>query len=124
MSTIGRSPEISKGAGYWLMQKLLLIFFGTCLILAFSLARPGMPQSPIAVPYESMPDYAAYRGELLSKGWQPITNNPSISSGGFSELVCGNRVCSADWVHNSGQRTISILIWPDGDVYRVAPAIE
>lgn len=106
------------------MKRVLLILCGACLVLVFALSKAGMTQDSVSVPYESMPDYSVYRGELLSKGWQPIADNPSISSGGFPELICGNRVCSANWSHQSGQRTISVLIWTDGDVYRVAPAID
>lgn len=77
-----------------------------------------------------MPTYSDYREELLSERWRPVLNGGIPGTNSFPELICGNRICSAEWVHESGQRTIMITIWPTFDeaigelTYRVAPAID
>jgi hypothetical protein len=83
-----------------------------------------------SIPFESMPEYSTYRQELIRKGWRPTSVENFPVSDDFPELICGNRVCSADWSHTRGLREIMVTVWPDytsvpsRTIYRVAPAVE
>jgi hypothetical protein len=106
---------------------LLLMFFGLSLRLK---AQTSSPYDGVSIPFESMPEYSTYRQELIRKGWQPTSVESFPVSNAFPELICGNRVCSADWRHTRGSREIMVIVWPDHNsvpsrtTYRVAPAVE
>lgn len=75
-----------------------------------------------------MPEYPVYRDELIQSGWLPLQG---AGDGGFQELTCGRGLCSAEWQHESGSRTLTVILWPDGwdeennsQIYRVAPYIS
>lgn len=113
--------------------KLLAILTILFLFLGMSLRTSAQMSSPydgISVPFESMPEYSTYRQELVRKGWQPTSVESFSVSDTFPELICGNRVCSADWRHTRGSREIIVTVWPDDSsvssrtIYRVAPAVE
>lgn len=107
------------------MRRVLLIILSTGIAFFLGMSHPLKAQNSISVPYESMPNYSIYREELFSKEWQPVVyDSGALGYGGFPELSCGNRLCTAAWRHESGQRDISIVIWPDGELYRVAPAVN
>ncbi len=88
------------------------------------------PYDGVSVPFESMPEYSTYRQELIREGWQTTSVESFPVSNAFPELICGNRVCSADWRHTRGSREIMVIVWPDHNsvpsrtIYRVAPAVE
>lgn len=106
---------------------LFLLFFGLNLDLK---AQLSTSYDGVSVPFESMPEYSIYRQELIRKGWQATSAESFPVSDTFPELICGNRVCSADWRHTRGSREIIVTVWPDDrsvpsrTVYRVAPAVE
>jgi hypothetical protein len=115
-------------------RKILTISIISLLFLLVvnlkSQAQLSSPYDDASTPFESMPEYSTYRQELIRKGWQTtsIETFPVLDT--FPELVCGNRVCSADWKHESGSREIMVIVWPDYNsvssrtIYRVAPAVE
>lgn len=72
---------------------LSLLFFGLNLDLK---AQISSPYDGVSVPFESMPEYSTYRQELIRKGWQTTSVGSFPVSDTFPELICGNRVCSAD----------------------------
>jgi len=106
---------------------LLFLFFGLNLRTS---AQISSPYDGVSVPFESMPEYSVYRQELIRKGWQTTNVESFPVSDAFPELICGNRVCSADWRHTRGSREIMVIVWPDHNsvpsrtIYRVAPALE
>ena len=101
-------------------------FIPHALIAGLSLAWPVQAFAQ-PTPFSTMPEYAVYRAELLQAGWLP-TDETSVGTAGFSELICGRSICSARW--QSGQRTISITVWPTWDedtnqqIYRVSPQVH
>lgn len=103
------------------------LFFGLSLRTS---AQISSSYDDISTPFESMPEYSTYRQELIRKGWQPTSVESFPVSDAFPELMCGNRVCSADWRHTRGSREIMVIVWPDHNslpsrtIYRVAPAVE
>jgi hypothetical protein len=110
----------------------LLVTFAVVLAFCGGLqAQSSSPYDGIPIPFDSMPTYPVYRQELLRKGWQPVRLDSVTNSEEFQELVCGNRVCTAEWNHESGRRSMSVLVWPAGynsatnvTTYRVAPDVE
>jgi len=93
-------------------------------------AQMSSPYDSVSIPFESMPEYSTYRQELIRKGWRSTSVDNFPVSDAFPELICGNRVCSADWSHARGLREIMVTVWPDytsvpsRTIYRVAPAVE
>lgn len=93
-------------------------------------AQMSSPYEGVSIPFESMPEYSTYRQELIRKGWRSTSVESFPVSDAFPELICGNRVCSADWSHARGSREIVVIVWPDHTsvpsrtIYRVAPAVE
>lgn len=93
-------------------------------------AQTSSPYDGASIPFESMPEYSTYRQELIRKGWRSTSVENFPVSDAFPELVCGNRVCSADWKHLRESREIVVIVWPDytsvpsRTIYRVAPAVE
>lgn len=114
--------------------KLVIIFTIISLIfLGISSRIEAQMSSPYdgeSIPFESMPEYSTYRQELIRKGWRPTSLENFPVSDTFPELICGNRVCSADWSHTRESREIMVIVWPDytsvpsRTIYRVAPAVE
>jgi hypothetical protein len=111
----------------------IILAIATFLFLGISSrmeAQMSSPYDDASIPFESMPEYSTYRQELIRKGWRPTSVESFPVSDTFPELICGNRVCSADWNHTRGSREIMVIVWPDytsvpsRTIYRVAPAIE
>jgi hypothetical protein len=107
-----------------LVTSLVVLIFGQPIQ-----AQLSSPYDGPSIPYDSMPSYSTYRSELLNKGWQPI--RADFPTPEFPELLCGNRVCSAEWIYRNSQTKIDVLVWPSiydsrtrVTTYRVAPSVD
>ena len=78
------------------------------------------------VPVSSLPNYDTFRLDMLAAGWIPDFNHGPKRNDGtpmyrHPEVLCGNRICSAQWIAKSDRERIQIILWPDAEVgYRVA----
>jgi len=91
-----------------------------------SLSALVSPASADLLPTRGLALYADYRKEILRLGWKP---KPSISSiHGWSEVICGNRLCNAHFVSENGKQSLVLSIWqearPGRTDYYVAPSFE
>lgn len=77
-------------------------------------------------PVAALQAYADLRPALLRGGWrvveQDVSRNPDGSwQHGYPEILCGNRICSANWKDRGGREMIIVLWWDNRGIYRVAP---
>ncbi len=83
-----------------------------------------------SIPAVSLPSYQKFRADLLSAGWVPDYNYGTKKDDGspmylFPEVICGNRLCSAQWIGRSDRKKVVIVLWMDANGgFRVAPQIE
>lgn len=105
----------------------MVLRVGSPFMVAASLsAQPVMAQD---IPTSALTSYANFRTALLRYGWSPdgsygTKNVDGTSMYRYPEVICGNALCTAQWVARNGKK-FNIVLWPDsaGD-YRVAAQIE
>lgn len=101
-----------------------------CKLLA--LASLSLSAAPIVaqdLPTSALTSYDTFRAALLKYNWSPdesygIKNDNGSPMYKYPEIICGNSICTAQWVAKN-RKKINIVLWRDdaGD-YRVAPQID
>jgi hypothetical protein len=111
----------------WLGANTMKTLVGSCLMsLALCVGIPAFAQE---LPRNPLSLYSNYRAAMLSAGWKPIPQQGVTGRDGkpmyvYAEVVCGNRLCSADWSARDG-RKVSIALWRNtAGKLVVAPQIE
>jgi hypothetical protein len=83
--------------------------------------------NPQRVPTNGLSSYAEYRQEILKSGWIPKQSAVS-SVKGWSEVICGTKLCNANFTSSNGKKILSITIWVNvksgKTEYYVAPAFN
>ena len=96
-------------------------------LAAFSLSyAPAVAES---IPVSSLPLYEKFRVDLRRSGWVPdynygIKNDDGSPMYTYPEVVCGNGLCSAQWIGKIDRRRANFTLWRDDGRYRVAPQID
>jgi len=93
-------------------------------------ALTNVQASAETIPATSLPAYEKFRLDLLRSGWVPDYNYGAKLDDGspmyhFPEVVCGNRLCSAQWIGKTDRKRVVIVLWMDAKGgYVVAPQVE
>ena len=99
--------------------------------VALSLAAlPNAQAIAESIPVSALTSYENFRSDLLRSGWVPDYNYGAKHDDGspmylFPEVICGNKLCSAQWIGRTDRKRVVFVLWmdPNGG-YRVAPQIE
>ena len=81
------------------------------------------------VPSNQLTLYAKYRPAMLAAGWRPLAQQGVTDRNGrpmyvYAEVVCGTRLCSADWYGKDG-RKVTIVLWRNSaDKLVLAPQMD
>lgn len=98
-------------------------------IFTLSVASLTMPLKAQELPESALTSYTNFRAALLKYGWLPDRSYGAKMNDGtwmyrYPEVICGNSMCSAQWIARNG-RKLNIAIWMDDTgEYRVAPQID
>lgn len=99
------------------------------LALLVGVSVPLTPAFGQEMPNSALTNYATFRTALLRQGWSADrTWGPKQKDGTpmyrYPEVLCGNSMCSAQWVARN-KRKFNITLWKDdaGNL-RVAPQID
>ena len=104
-----------------------ILYFAVALTLTMLSNSPTAAES---VPISSMPTYEKFRADLIKIGWIPdfnygIKNDDGSPSYIYPEVICGNEICSAQWIAKSDRKRLVVVLWMDSNGgYRVAPQLE
>jgi hypothetical protein len=107
-------------------KQINMIRRSSYMLVAFLLAAPTVAQD---LPKSALTSYDSFRVALLKNGWLPddsygIKNDDVSAMYKFPEVICGNSLCTAQWIAKN-RRKLNIVLWRDdaGD-YRVAPQMD
>lgn len=104
-----------------LLSGILLISASGAISIGSALAQD--------LPISALTSYSAFRASLLRYGWTPdngygVRNQDGTPMYRYPEVICGNSLCTAQWIARNGKK-MNIVLWRDsaGD-YRVAPHMD
>lgn len=118
---------LRRGAG---MRRCLSALLGNGGVALASICLFSGQALGEELPVSSLTTYAVYRADMLNAGWVPdynygIKNDDGSPTYLYPEVICGNRLCSAQWIAKSDRRTVNFTLWRDADgAFRVAPQID
>lgn len=107
------------------MRKLAL---RGCLLVLFT-SIPSASALSQELPRSALTSYATFRLALIRQGWTPdrtwgAKRDDGTPIYGYHEVLCGNSLCTAQWVARN-KRKFNLVLWKDdADNLRVAPQID
>lgn len=108
-----------------LANRTLLKCLAPMLALPVAIA-PVLAQD---LPTSALTSYDSFRAALLRYGWRPDQAYGIKDSAGkpmyvHPEVICGNSLCTAQWIARNGKK-LNLTLWPDSSgEYRVAAQID
>ena len=98
----------------------------------FALTSLSLFTAPIVaqdLPTSALTSYDTFRVALIKYNWSPderygVKNDDGSPMYKYPEVICGNSLCTAQWVAKN-RKKMNIVLWRDdaGDL-RVAPQID
>lgn len=92
------------------MKKAPLIL-GIVLALSVTASVAVPVDQSHSLPSFGLGQYSEFRQALLAKGWKGMPQKRGAVAG-IPEVVCGNKVCGANWESPDGSRHLSFTLWP------------